>query len=508
MMLIEDIGRQLASKPFEWMSWWGDVKWGDFIEISPPLSKENPLWQRYSVELESLKLFKRDPNELQIEIAEYWQKPFWRRWFLSLFTEIDSKIVIWSYYQRCLSFQRIQQTPLLESRIIQYEPEQRIVNLLMNELRRNHADLEQRFESHLGNVEWMKKNFDSILARYEKKRNQFFFKLLDRCLKELPEDCERESLQRKLEDEFSELGRILRDYFKDWCQSSQKIREENSCQDLVYVGPTVVKKVVSSASGVELSSSLSSIHEWLRRGQEFVENVLKDPQPAYEEIQIFLQASLGRFEGLIESLLSDYERLIREVKYQQLDYKLVLDYTEHLQNRFSYYFRHGSLLFHPDKSGADQAISRIKTELFQSFQQIVDISYKRLSLDLKILERSIPVNEFDRVVKKIEQDMKKFKEQFNKKWVEIEADHAEIRAQQAELKAQHAELDIILNETKLELKQTKVRQVVVDDTLEGMKQNYARINQKLDGLFKQRHIHSEDQEISSDPTINAQFFRH
>jgi len=32
-MFIEDLGRQLAYKPFEWMSWWWGIKWGGFIEL-------------------------------------------------------------------------------------------------------------------------------------------------------------------------------------------------------------------------------------------------------------------------------------------------------------------------------------------------------------------------------------------------------------------------------------------------------------------------------------------
>ncbi len=43
--LLADIGIELAKKPFEWTWWWG-VKWGDFINMDPPLTVDNPLWNR------------------------------------------------------------------------------------------------------------------------------------------------------------------------------------------------------------------------------------------------------------------------------------------------------------------------------------------------------------------------------------------------------------------------------------------------------------------------------
>ena len=59
VMFIENMGQQLAYKPFAWMSGWWGIKWGGFIEISPPLSKENPLWQREKAYLKNLKLFQQ-----------------------------------------------------------------------------------------------------------------------------------------------------------------------------------------------------------------------------------------------------------------------------------------------------------------------------------------------------------------------------------------------------------------------------------------------------------------
>lgn len=442
-MFIEDLGRQLAYKPFEWMSWWWGIKWGGFIEISPQLSKENPLWQREQADLENLKLFKKTPDELQQQITVYWQKPFWRRWLLRLFTDINNRIIIWSYYQRCLAFQRIhQENPLSERRLIRYEPEQRLVNLFMNELKRDHLILEQRLEGYAGNAQWMEKNLDSLLTQHEEKRQRVFLKLLDRYLSELPEDCEQ-SVRKKLDEEYSELGKVLRSYFQHWCQPFKAIQ---ACQDLVYVGPTVGGKVVSPGLGADLSSPLSSINEWLALKQHVLKEILKENPPPYEEIQSFLQQCLSSLEGLIEPLLSDYERLVYETKHQRVNYREMLNWSDHLQSRFTYFFRHSSLLFHPDKSGGDEIIGQIKTELFQSFQQLLEVSFDRLNQGLVILKQCIPSweLELDKLREKLEQDLLIFREELNQWFFRMKAEQAEIKAEQAEIKKT---LEILLKRT-------------------------------------------------------------
>ena len=174
-MLIEDIGQGLSHKPFEWKSWWWGIKWETFIDIYPQLTETNPLWQREDSHLKNIRLCGLPPDELQKEIAAYWEKPFWRRWILSFFTGIDNKIVIWSYYKRCLSFRIIhKENPTLEKRLMVYDPEQRLVNLLINKLKQDNEKLENRLERYSGNATWIEKNLDILLAKHEEKRQRFF----------------------------------------------------------------------------------------------------------------------------------------------------------------------------------------------------------------------------------------------------------------------------------------------------------------------------------------------
>jgi hypothetical protein len=162
-MLLESMGHRLAKKPFEWMSWWWSVRWGDFISIDPQLTKENPLWslERDDNSLKSIRLFELYPDELQAEIARYWEKSFWRQWLSRLFTPIESKITIWSYYQRCLSFREVQrQNPQIDQRLIIYTPEQSLVSVLVKGLNKDNLAFENYLEKNTGNLRWMQNNFN------------------------------------------------------------------------------------------------------------------------------------------------------------------------------------------------------------------------------------------------------------------------------------------------------------------------------------------------------------
>jgi hypothetical protein len=512
VMFIRDMGQQLAYKPFEWMSWWWGIKWGGFIEISPQLSKENPLWQREKADLENLRLFKQTPDEIQQQIAIYWEKPFWRRWLLRLFTDITSRILIWSYYQRCLSFRRIHQENSLlglGQRLIVYEPERGFVNGFMHELKRDYSVLEHRLEAYAGNVQWMEKNLDPLLAQHEKKRQRVFLKLLDRYLKELPEGCDRESVRKKLDEEYSALGKVLRSYFQHWCQPIKPI-EENTSRALVYVGPAVIEREVIPSLGADLSSSLS-FNEWLVLKQHVLKEILKENPPNYEEIQSFLQQCLHSIEGLIEPLLSDYERLVCEAKHQRVNYREMSKRSDHLQGRFTYFFRHSSLLFHPDKSGGDETICRIKKELFQEFQQVVEVSLERLNQGLVILKQCIPPSELElnKLLEKIKQDLIIFIEELNKRFGQIDARLAEIGARQAAVEAQHAELKARQVAAETQHAEIRASQAAVEAQHAEIKSENAEIKKTLEVLLKRTSTLAVSEEETVDPTTktNVQFFR-
>lgn len=437
-MLIEAMGQRLSHKPLEWQSWWWGIKWSTFIGIYPQLTEEHPLWQRKDSHLENIRLCGLRPNELQAEIAMYWEKSFWRRWLLSFFTDIDSKIVIWSYYKRCLSFRIIQkENPALEQRLMVYDPEQRFVNLLIHQLKKDNAVLEDRLERHSGNAQWVEKNLGVLLAQHEKKRQRFFLKLLNKHLKELPAECDQDSVRKKLEEEYQALEKMLRKYVEKACQVNvsqpssiqQPIIEENPNRDLVYVGPAVVaERTLSPYVETDPSCSMSGINEWLTLKRQTIRELLKEEPASYEAIQTVLEDSLKSLQAFIEPQLKGYENVVNEARYRRVNHKEALAWSEHLQGQLRYFFRNSRLLFHPDKSEGDENIRLIKTELFKEFEQFFKSSLERFDKGFRILKRCIPQWELDldERLKKEALNIRERREWFDRRYAALEKRDARI----------------------------------------------------------------------------------
>jgi len=448
-MLIEEMGQKLSHQPFEWKSWWWGIKWEAFIDIYPELTETYPLWQREDNHLENIRLCGLPPDELQAEIAQYWEKPFWRRWLLSFFTDIDSKIVIWSYYKRCLSFRIIhKENPALEQRLMVYDPEQRLVTQLINQLKRDHEKLEKRLERHAGNIQWVEKNLSVLLARHEKKRQRFFLKLLSKHLKALPAACDQDSVRRKLEEEYQGLEKMLRNYVENSYQvcmsqpeSSLPI-QENPHRELVYVEPTEVTQNQEYPYCESDDCTMGSINEWLALKRHSIRELLKEEPCPYDTIQILLKKSLKSLQSHIESQLGGYERSIKDIISKQTNYKEALEKSKFLQHRLTYFFRNSSLLFHPDKSYGDEHLKLIQTNLFKEFQQFAESSLERVSKGLETLKRCIPPwkVKLDKALEEIERDRKQFREWMEQRFAEIEAINAQTRAETAQTRAETAQI--------------------------------------------------------------------
>jgi uncharacterized coiled-coil DUF342 family protein len=101
------------------------------------------------------------------------------------------------------------------------------------------------------------------------------------------------------------------------------------------------------------------------------------------------------------------------------------------------FFRHCSLLFHPDKSHGDECLKLIQTESFKAFQYFAENSLERLSKGLTKLKRYIPkwkIN-VDKLLEKAERDRKSL-EWMDQKFAELEAENAETRKNQAQMQAE------------------------------------------------------------------------
>lgn len=234
----------------------------------------------------------------------------------------------------------------------------------------------------------------------------------------------------------------------------------------MYVGPAVVEKTSRCSLGADLNSSLSSINEWLALKQHALKEMLTENSADYAAIQAFLQQCLHSLEALIEPLLSDYERLVYEAKHQRVDYTEMLKRSEHLQGRFTYFFRHSSLLFHPDSSDGGENLCRIKTNLFQEFQQLVQASFERLDHGLIILKQCIPPSELAlaKLREKLEQDLIIFTEELDQWFQQIQTQHAEIKIRQAAMEAENVEIKKTL---EILLKRTSTLAVSEEETVDA-----------------------------------------
>ncbi|MEN9450547.1 MAG: hypothetical protein RJA83_1165 [Pseudomonadota bacterium] len=382
-ILLQDIGQRLAKQPFSWMSWWWGLRWRAFISIHPPLTEKTPLWSRDDSSLKSIKLFKLTPNELQAEITRYWEKPFWHRWLLRLFTSIGSKIRIWSYYQHCLSFREVRkQYPFVEQRIMIYEPEQKLITALVTALSRDNLALEQRLEKYSGNQPWIQKNFSALLTQHEKKRHDSFLELMKKNLKKLPL-CNQGLVKRKLEKEYLELKKMLRAYLQGWCRDTlqQDSKTSESDNALVYVGPAIVaEKTVSSSSESDLCCS-SSINLWVNRRRQTIDAILQEQLSEEEQankVKIVLEESLNSLSLLIDPQIEGYQRVVKEAIQGKVNYQEVIKWSESLQSGLLKVYRNGARLFHPDKLNGSPGLQMLLTQLFQQFKRSSESALEKI----------------------------------------------------------------------------------------------------------------------------------
>lgn len=403
------MGEQLSKKPFTWMSWWWGLKWGSFISITPKLSKEIPLWIREDSSLNSLRLFGLHPTELQAEICRYWTKPFWRRWVSRLFTSINSKIKVWSYYQRCMSFREIQKENLLiERSLISCTNDHGVIAELVNWLNRDNLQFENYLERHCGDLSWIQKNFRSRLEHYGNKRKLSFFKLVEKKLKKIPVEFNRNAVRIKAKQEYQQLASVLHNYLWTWYENTYSQLSSNSngknmnntpvSDELVYVGPGTATRNELQMNFSEESDlgSMSAVGAWVNNKRLRIESLLQKESPGkYSKIQTLLEESLNDVKLLIEPQIEKYKALIEEVTWGKVDCKQAIEFSEKLQTRLIRFFRSSILLFHPDKSYGSEEVRSIQTELFKQFQQLSETSLEKIKEGLQTLKTRVPNCRFE-----------------------------------------------------------------------------------------------------------------
>jgi hypothetical protein len=487
-MLFQDIGQRLSKQPFSWMSWWWGLRWGAFISIHPPLTEKTPLWSRDDSSLKSIKLFKLSPNELQAEITRYWENPFWRRWLLRIFSSIGSKISIWSYYQRCLSFREVRkQYPVIEQRLMIYEPEQKLITALVTALNRDNLALEQRLEKYSGNQQWIQKNFNSVLTQHEKKRHDSFLKLMKKNLKKLPSECNQGLVKGKLEKEYLEIEKILRVYLQGWCRmpftQHELAKSEDGDDALVYVGPAAItKKTVNPSSESDLSCSMSSIKLWASCRHQTIDAILKEQLSEEEQtnkVKIVLEESLNSLSLLIDPQIESYQRVVKEAIQGKVNYQEVIKWSESLQSGLLKLYRNGARLFHPDKLNGSVGLQMLLTDLFQQFKQSSESALEKIQQGQESLKEWFGHSlEWELRIRKLLQELAEDRAQHNEymtqKLNELDESIKEIRerliAMDVKLKNNKEALNIVKEECKINKEKAKNIEKILDANGEEIKE--------------------------------------
>lgn len=373
--LLVDIGNGLTKKAFEKIFWWGP-RWLDLISIDPPLSVNNPLWYRDEKNLKTVRLFDSSPEELQAEIIDYWQKPFWKRWHLDLFTSIQSKVKLWSYYQQCLAFRKICINNVFDAK----EPidimfEQHLGKEMRYQVNKNRIKFELCLEKSAGNLH-LEGHSNFLQSMLQRKNGQFFTKLLKKKLSQLS-GTDTKSLKKHLKNEYLRLRMILFCYLFNWHKGIFPRPDNESVN---------IDTFVEICVGKEIRYSICSIQEWVKLKQQIIESLLEEQSSKqFLMIKNLLEDCLSKIKLLVKNYLDHCVSLITLVIRKKLSFQQAIQETKIRQAELIYFFKKCSLLFHPDKSFANRELSKLQTELFFAFKQISIEAQTSMEEKLKLL---------------------------------------------------------------------------------------------------------------------------
>ena len=477
--LLQSIEQRLAKKPFTWMSWWRGKKWISVFSIIPEL-EECPLWKRDEASLSSLRLFDLEPQALHTELQRYWKRPFWQRWWLSLFTSINNKRKAYAYYQRCLAFSEVQKQHGYTSSVFRIGEERAILLELVAWFDQDIKYGEKILEQHAGDVNWLQSQFTSILNQREQKTEQRLLKYMDKKLKKLP------AVRNRIKKESQELGKLMRDYLLSGLFPPDQVSAHNEGatassaayeatedsvlsdkQELVYVGPAVATRNTLGMypSGKTCLTGIDSVGNWVSVQREAIAGLLREGRPqAYIKIKVLLKQSLSSIRMVIEPQIAGYQQLINDAKQGRVEYEIAIEWSEDLQPRLIKFFRSSALLFHPDKSDRNEELRRLQTELFKEFNQLAENSRETLRQGLQTLKNCIPKLEskYQDILDKMQRDRENSKARSE----ELIRAHAQERAQ---------------------------KQAAMDAKISGMEEKIERLNNLLieNGMMNQNPMPEE-----------------
>ena len=388
-LLLDEVGQWLARKPFQGFSWQQGAK---YIQVTPRFSKAPPLWELEDKVLENeLSLFGVKPQQLEQQISDYRKKSRVIRWLLRLFTRINTKIAVWSYYQQCLSFRALSQRQLLSAAPLKsdFPVDFTMIQPLLPYLRQDIKQFEQIIDQQLRSLEVTEDEFLLRYQAYARKQEARFFKLLEKQLKGLSDE-QQILLRNTLKKEYRGMRKMM-NRFKDSCLKRVKQVKDQLSPFMPNPTQQLVKSEILTSE--DRLSSDTPLRNSIGGAQALTDNSFNETlQPKLEHAtQAVLEESFEQLRAVVKLQLAQHQALVDALQSKRLNYQQVIPQSEALQSELISYFKKGLLLFHPDKQQSpNESIKQIQHALCCQFLRLREISLNKLKQDINIIRRLIP----------------------------------------------------------------------------------------------------------------------
>jgi hypothetical protein len=362
--LLNQMDEHLSQKPFIRSHWWSR-RWIVYMTIQPPLRKDKPLWRRSKDELRFLRLFDLSPEELRKKIERYWRKPRWRRWFSSF--EMNKKIDVWNYYQRCLAYQAVRSEQLEQESFIASKSGP-ILEHLSLVLHQSNVKFETYLEKRCRNPKWVEKNFLKEIKSYKQRIKKIFLSKINKSLQQIKTEGDRFILKQQADQEFQQVEAFMFHYHGLWFNSlfpritpsngrvevgidviqngslsqNTELSLGNNCSQTISSSPSTISRTAIYHTDISLHRS----KEWIRMQRERLKLMLKEG--SIQKVEDLLQASLNDIKMITELHLGFCDTMLSDAHDKEEGYPKFLNYLENLQRQLKPLLQGGMLLFHPD----------------------------------------------------------------------------------------------------------------------------------------------------------------
>ncbi len=411
-LLLDEVGQWLARKPFQGFSWQQGAK---YIQVTPRFSKAPPLWELEDKVLENeLSLFGVKPQQLEQQISDYRKKSRVIRWLLRLFTRINTKIAVWSYYQQCLSFRALSQRQLLSAAPLKsdFPVDFTMIQPLLPYLRQDIKQFEQIIDQQLRSLEVTEDEFLLRYQAYARKQEARFFKLLEKQLKGLSDE-QQILLRNTLKKEYRGMRKMMKKFTESCLKGVKQVKDQLSPfmpnlmlplvkSEILYAEEARPSRNISppassySAAQMPVNNSLENTNEievLIKQQRKEVKRLLAredNLENKGKKIESFLKNSFQEIHHIIKSRLGEHQALVDGLQSGRLNYRQASQQSEALQWQLKPFFKKKAfLLFHPDKYDiANESIKQTLHELFIQIKDLYKTSIAQLLAEIEIIQQA------------------------------------------------------------------------------------------------------------------------